>query len=202
MKKIRINKSLLLIFICIAISMVSIFSLKRVNNLNLKMYATSLQYNFVHINDAKVYLNQIIDDYDEIEQYDLSLFQIAEKFSSVFETIQIIEDYSSYKLNESKSIKSYSIFNEYATMIKDWGIAIHENDLNAYPTIEELKALKVDLDKYSELFYIEHDSDYNKVKVGGTSLKSFSYNYIANRINKIVKDSYFEKIREFQLNDL
>ncbi len=57
---------------------VTIVMARRVMMTNEKIYITTLQHNLVHINDSKIYLEQIINDYENLSNYELELNSIAE----------------------------------------------------------------------------------------------------------------------------
>ncbi len=49
----------------------------------------NIQHNLVHINDSKIYLEQIINDYENLTNYELELNSIAEQFTNIEEILSI-----------------------------------------------------------------------------------------------------------------
>ncbi|MBE6059365.1 MAG: hypothetical protein E7215_04230 [Clostridium sulfidigenes] len=72
------------IVILILSLVVTIVMARRVMMINEKIYITTLQHNLVHINDSKIYLEQIINDYENLSNYELELNSIAEQFTSCY----------------------------------------------------------------------------------------------------------------------
>ncbi len=188
------------IVILILSLVVTIVMARRVMMINEKIYITTLQHNLVHINDSKIYLEQIINDYENLANYELELNSIAEQFTSIEEILPIINNNDKSKIifsdneNDEYFNSFVEVFRKYAQIVRDWSINIDDEEVYGYPSMDDLKGLLNDLNQYYDLFCLEGRE--NEYYVGDIQLKDFNYSYVSKAITKIINNSYFEEIKK------
>lgn len=179
---------------------VTIVMTRRVMMTNEKIYITTLQHNLVHINDSKIYLEQIINDYENLANYELELNSIAEQFTSIEEILPIINNNDKSKIifsdneNDEYFNSFVEVFRKYAQIVRDWSINIDDEEVYGYPSMDDLKGLCNDLNQYYDLFCLEERE--NEYYVGNIHLKDFNYSYVSKAIVKVINNSYFEEIKK------
>ncbi len=179
---------------------VTIVMARRVMMTNEKIYITTLQHNLVHINDSKIYLEQIINDYENLANYELELNSIAEQFTSIEEILPIINNNDKSKIifSDNKNDEYFNsfveVFRKYAQIVRDWSINIDDEEVYGYPSMDGLKGLLNDLNQYYDLFCLEERE--NEYYVGNIHLKDFNYSYVSKAIVKVINNSYFEEIKK------
>lgn len=166
---------------------------------NEKIYINALQNNLVHINDSRVYLEQIIGDYENINDYELKLNSIAENIACIGDIFPIITNNdkarSFFNISTDEYPNSFVVcFMKYSQIVKDWSINIDEEIGYGYPDLEDLKGLQSDLNQYHNLFTIKEEG--NNYYIGNVELKDFNYSYVSNSIIKIISNSYFDDIKK------
>ena len=190
------------ISIAFLLSLTFTFILMRMDKVikaNEEIYVASLQNNLVSINDCVIYLDQIINDYDNLVDYELKLNSIAEKITDIGRIFPIIDIYDRGKRTSLNSrdleFNTFTeLFLKYAQIVREWSLNIHEEKGHAYPTKEDLQGLYNDLNEYFDLFLItEKDNEYY---VGGILLKDFDFSYVSKKVNGIIDNSYFDAIRD------
>lgn len=188
------------IVILILSLVVTIVMARRVMMINEKIYITTLQHNLVHINDSKIYLEQIINDYENLSNYELELNSIAEQFTSIEEILPIINNNNKSKIifSDNKNDEYFNsfveVFRKYAQIVRDWSINIDDEEVYGYPSMDDLKGLLNDLNQYYDLFCLEERE--NEYYVGDIQLKDFNYSYVSKAIVKVINNSYFEEIKK------
>lgn len=188
------------IVILILSLVVTIVMTRRVMMTNEKIYITTLQHNLVHINDSKIYLKQIIKDYENLANYELELNSIAEQFTSIEEILPIIinNDKSKIIFSDNENDEYFNLFVEvfrkYAQIVRDWSVNIDAEEIHGYPSMDDLKGLLNDLNQYYDLFCLEERE--NEYYVGDIHLKDFNYSYVSKAITKVINNSYFEEIKK------
>lgn len=188
------------IVILILSLVVTIVMARRVMMTNEKIYITTLQHNLVHINDSKIYLEQIINDYENLANYELELNSIAEQFTSIEEILPIINNNDKSKIifsdneNDEYFNSFVEVFRKYAQIVRDWSINIDDEEVYGYPSMDDLKGLCNDLNQYYDLFCLEERE--NEYYVGNIHLKDFNYSYVSKAIVKVINNSYFEEIKK------
>ncbi len=188
------------IVILILSLVVTIVINRRVTMTNEKIYITTLQHNLVHINDSKIYLEQIINDYENVANYELELNSIAEQFTSIEEILPIIinNDKSKIIFSDNENDKYFNsfveVFRKYAQIVRDWSVNIDAEEIHGYPSMDDLKGLLNDLNQYYDLFCLEERE--NEYYVGDIHLKDFNYSYVSKAITKVINNSYFEEIKK------
>lgn len=179
---------------------VTIVMTRRVMMTNEKIYITTLQHNLVHINDSKIYLEQIINDYENLANYELELNSIAEQFTSIEEILPIINNNDKSKIifSDNKNDEYFNsfveVFRKYAQIVRDWSVNIDAEEVHGYPSMDDLKGLLNDLNQYYDLFCLEERD--NEYYVGDIQLKDFNYSYVSKAIVKVINNSYFEEIKK------
>lgn len=170
----------------------------KVSKANEEIYVASLQNNLVSINDCVICLDQIINDYENLVNYELKLNSIAEQITDTGKIFLIISIYDRGKetfLN-SRDLEFNTfteLFLKYAQIVRDWSLNINEEKGYDYPTKEDLQGLYNDLNQYLDLFLITEKN--NEYYVGGILLKDFDFSYVSKKINRIIDNSYFDEIR-------
>lgn len=188
------------IVILILSLVVTIVMTRRVMMTNEKIYITTLQHNLVHINDSKIYLKQIIKDYENLANYELELNSIAEQFTSIEEILPIIinNDKSKIIFSDNENDEYFNsfveVFRKYAQIVRDWSVNIDAEEIHGYPSMDDLKGLLNDLNQYYDLFCLEERE--NEYYVGDIHLKDFNYSYVSKAITKVINNSYFEEIKK------
>lgn len=188
------------IVILILSLVVTIVMTRRVMMTNEKIYITTLQHNLVHINDSKIYLEQIINDYENLVNYELELNSIAEQFTSIEEILPIIinNDKSKIIFSDNENDEYFNsfveVFRKYAQIVRDWSVNIDAEEIHGYPSMDDLKGLLNDLNQYYDLFCLEERE--NEYYVGDIHLKDFNYSYVSKAITKVINNSYFEEIKK------
>lgn len=188
------------IVILILSLVVTIVMTRRVMMTNEKIYITTLQHNLVHINDSKIYLEQIINDYENLVNYELELNSIAEQFTSIEEILPIIINNDKLKIilsdneNDEYFNSFVEVFRKYAQIVRDWSVNIDAEEVHGYPSMDDLKGLLNDLNQYYDLFCLEERD--NEYYVGDIHLKDFNYSYVSKAITKVINNSYFEEIKK------
>jgi len=188
------------IVILILSLVVTIVMTRRVMMTNEKIYITTLQHNLVHINDSKIYLEQIINDYENLVNYELELNSIAEQFTSLEEILPIIinNDKSKIIFSDNENDEYFNsfveVFRKYAQIVRDWSVNIDAEEIHGYPSMDDLKGLLNDLNQYYDLFCLEERE--NEYYVGDIHLKDFNYSYVSKAITKVINNSYFEEIKK------
>ncbi|WP_346886511.1 hypothetical protein [Clostridium sp. UBA4395] len=188
------------IVILILSLVVTIVMTRRVMMTNEKIYITTLQHNLVHINDSKIYLEQIINDYENLANYELELNSIAEQFTSIEEILPIINNNDKSKIifsdneNDEYFNSFVEVFRKYAQIVRDWSVNIDAEEVHGYPSIDDLKGLLNDLNQYYDLFCLEERE--NEYYVGDIHLKDFNYSYVSKAITKVINNSYFDEIKK------
>lgn len=188
------------IVILILSLVVTIVMARRVMMINEKIYITTLQHNLVHINDSKIYLEQIINDYENLANYELELNSIAEQFTSIEEILPIINNNDKSKIifrdneNDEYFNSFVEVFRKYDQIVRDWSVNIDAEEVHGYPSMDDLKGLLNDLNQYYDLFCLEERE--NEYYVGDIQLKDFNYSYVSKAITKIINNSYFEEIKK------
>ncbi len=188
------------IVILILSLVVTIVMARRVMMINEKIYITTLQHNLVHINDSKIYLEQIINDYENLSNYELELNSIAEQFTSIEEILPIINNNDKSKIifsdneNDEYFNSFVEVFRKYDQIVRDWSVNIDAEEVHGYPSMDDLKGLLNDLNQYYDLFCLEERE--NEYYVGDIQLKDFNYSYVSKAIVKVINNSYFEEIKK------
>lgn len=188
------------IVILILSLVVTIVMTRRVMMTNEKIYITTLQHNLVHINDSKIYLEQIINDYENLVNYELELNSIAEQFTSIEEILPIINNNDKSKIifsdneNDEYFNSFVEVFRKYAQIVRDWSVNIDAEEVHGYPSMDDLKGLLNDLNQYYDLFCLEERE--NEYYVGDIHLKDFNYSYVSKAITKVINNSYFDEIKK------
>lgn len=188
------------IVILILSLVVTIVMTRRVMMTNEKIYITTLQHNLVHINDSKIYLEQIINDYENLVNYELELNSIAEQFTSIEEILPIINNNDKSKIifsdneNDEYFNSFVEVFRKYAQIVRDWSVNIDAEEVHGYPSMDDLKGLLNDLNQYYDLFCLEERE--NEYYVGDIHLKDFNYSYVSKAITKVINNSYFKEIKK------
>lgn len=202
MKKFLNNKFSLLSLSIITILVLSLIFIsikeRNIKLYNEKIYITALEKNLVHINDSLVYLEQIINDYNNLTDYELKLNSIAENINSMGDILPVVfyndKSKNLFSNNGDKSFNTFIVlFMKYSQIVKDWSINIDEEKSYGYPSLEDLKGLQSDLTQYYDLFVIKQEG--NKFQIGSVKLIDFDYSYLSKNLNEIIKISYFEDIR-------
>jgi len=135
------------IVILILSLVVTIVMARRVMMINEKIYITTLQHNLVHINDSKIYLEQIINDYENLSNYELELNSIAEQFTSIEEILPIINNNDKSKIifsdneNDEYFNSFVEVFRKYDQIVRDWSVNIDAEEVHGYPSMDDLKGL-------------------------------------------------------------
>jgi len=145
-------------------------------------------------------LEQIINDYENLANYELELNSIAEQFTSIEEILPIINNNDKSKIifsdneNDEYFNSFVEVFRKYAQIVRDWSINIDDEEVYGYPSMDDLKGLLNDLNQYYDLFCLEERE--NEYYVGDIQLKDFNYSYVSKAITKVINNSYFEEIKK------